>query len=557
MKKFFAILLLVLITNTAFLPHYLSAQIPQRVSYQAVIRDNNNTIIANTKVGMRISILIGSVNGATIYSEIQTPFTNVNGLVNIEIGGTPGFSTINWATNTYYIKTEIDPTGGVDYIKTETTQLLSVPYALHAKKMEQMSSFTQTQIDALTPTAGLIVFNTTTQQPNFYNGTEWRALAVGTATGANKSYPTAVGLLHNNYLDEGNLDRLFNVFDKAQKGGNVVIGALGGSITEGAASTSAEKRYINLVYAWWKNSFPKANITLVNAGIGATASDYGAMRTKRDLLSKNPDFVVVDYAVNDSYTNIEYKLTFEGLVRQILKAPQKPAVLLLFMSKDDGTNSQDFKIPVGVKYELPMVSYRNGIWPEIQAGKLLWNQISPDNVHPNDVGHALTADMICLALDKAYQKFNPTNIPVISSSIPAPIFSDMYEFTSLYDGADLVPVTNTGWVYDGSVALTAGWKSSTPGSVITFSISGTAIYFANWKINGAMGKAKITIDGGTPVIIDAWFNLTWGGYRDMVLLAKNLNAGSHTVRVELLQDKNPLSTGNEFRVLCLGSAGNK
>ena len=57
--------------------------------------------------------------------------------------------------------------------------------------------------------------------------------------------------------------------------------------------------------------------------------------------------------------------------------------------------------------------------------------------------------------------------------------------------------------------------------------------------------------------IDAWFNLTWGGYRDMVLLAKNLSTGSHTVRVELLQDKNPLSTGNEFRVLCLGSAGNK
>lgn len=557
MRSYFAILLCVSLGVLTLLPLQLPAQTSQKIGYQAVVRDKNNVVVVNKVVGLRISILIGSVNGSSIYTEIQTPVTNENGLISIEIGANEGFNNINWATDTYFIKTEIDTEGGVNYNKTETNQLLSVPYALHSKKIERMLTLNQVQIDALKPISGLLVFNTTTQQPCFYNGTEWRALAVGTATGLNKSYPTAVGLLKNNYLIEGNLDRLFTVFDKARKGGNVVIGALGGSITEGASATSADKRYINLVYAWWKTTFPKANITLVNAGIGATASDYGAMRTKRDLLSKNPDFVVVDYAVNDSYTNFEYKLTFEGVVRQILKAPQKPAVLLLFMSKDDGTNSQDFKIPVGVNYELPMVSYRDGIWPEIQAGRLLWTQISPDNVHPNDIGHALTADMICLALDKAYQKFNPTNIPDITSSIPAPVYSDMYEFTSLYDGVDLVPVTNTGWVYDGSVPLKAGWKSSTPGSVITFSISGTAIYFANWKINGGMGKAKVTIDGGIPVIIDAWFNLTWGGYRDMVLLAKNLSTGSHTVRVELLQDKNPLSTGNEFRVLCLGSAGNK
>ncbi|MDD5053131.1 MAG: SGNH/GDSL hydrolase family protein [Sulfuricurvum sp.] len=555
MKRLFLIIVAVLLTANVLLPQYLSAQIPQKISYQAVIRDNNNALVANIQVGMRISILFGSANGAVIYSETQTPTTNANGLVNIEIGGGTGFSTINWATNAYFIKTETDPVGGTNYIRTETTQLLSVPYALHAKKIEQMSSLTQVQIDALTPVPGLMVYNITTQQPNFYNGTEWRGVVAGNATGANKSYPNAVGLLPNNYLTEGNLDRLFTVFNKALNGGNVVIGGLGGSITEGTASTSVDKRYINIVYVWWKNTFPKANITLINAGIGSTASDYGAMRVNRDLLSKNPDFVVVDYAVNDATSEPEYKLSFEGVVRQILKAPQHPAVMLLFMTTNAGVNSQDFKIPVGIKYELPMVNYHDAVWPEVQAGRLIWSTIGNDYIHPNDVGHALTAEMICLALDKAYQKYNSANVPVINSTLPAPIFSNWYEFTSLYDGASLVPATNTGWTYDGSVASRAGYRSSTPGSVLTFQLSGKVIYFSCWKTNGNAGKVNVTVDGVNPVVVDSWFDQTTFSYRYMLKIANNLSSGNHIVRIELLADKNSLSTGNEFKVLCVGSAG--
>lgn len=555
MKKSFAILLVVLLTATAFQTLGLRAQTPQKISYQAVIRDNSNAIVVNTQVGMKINILVGSANGAVIYSEIQTPITNANGLINIEIGGSAGFSAINWATNTYFIKTETDPLGGTNYTKTETNQLLSAPYALHSKKMERMLNLTQAQIDGLTPSAGLMVFNTTTQQPNFYNGTEWRAVVAGTATGANKSYPTAVGLLPNNYLTEGNLDRIFTVFDKAQKGGNVVIAGLGGSITQGSTTTTADKRYINLVYAWWKNTFPKANITLVNAGIGATGSDYGAMRANRDLLSKNPDFVVVDYAVNDATSEPEYKLSFEGVVRQILKAPQHPAVMLLFMTTNAGVNSQSFKIPVGIQYGLPMVNYHDAVWPEVQAGRLIWSTVGADYIHPNDVGHALTADMICLALDKAYQKFNSSNIPVINSTLPTPVFSNWYEFTSLYDGAGLVPTTNTGWTYDGSVAVSAGYRSATPGSVLTFQLSGKVIYFSCWRTNGNAGKVNVTVDGVNPVVVDSWFDQTTFSYRYMLKIANNLSSGNHTVRIELLADKNSLSTGNEFKVLCLGSAG--
>jgi hypothetical protein len=85
---------------------------------------------------MRISILKGSSGGTMVYSETQTPITNENGLVTTEFGSGTDFITIDWANGPYFLKTETDPTGGNNYTITGTTQLLSVPYALHAKTAE-------------------------------------------------------------------------------------------------------------------------------------------------------------------------------------------------------------------------------------------------------------------------------------------------------------------------------------------------------------------------------------------------------------------------------------
>ena len=112
------------------------AQSPEKMSYQAVVRDGSNDLITTQAVGMQISILQGGSDGTPVYVETQTPTTNANGLVNLEIGtGTTSddFSKIDWANVTYFIKTETDPIGGTSYTITGTTQLLSVPYALYAK----------------------------------------------------------------------------------------------------------------------------------------------------------------------------------------------------------------------------------------------------------------------------------------------------------------------------------------------------------------------------------------------------------------------------------------
>jgi hypothetical protein len=126
MKKIFTLSLLLLITCGIF------AQPPQKMSYQAVIRDAASNLVKNHVVGMRISILQGSASGIAVYSETQTPTTNANGLVSIEIGGGAGFSTINWESGPYFLKTETDPLGGTSYTIVGTSQLLSVPYALYS-----------------------------------------------------------------------------------------------------------------------------------------------------------------------------------------------------------------------------------------------------------------------------------------------------------------------------------------------------------------------------------------------------------------------------------------
>jgi hypothetical protein len=130
-NKLYTLLAALLITASTF------AQAPEKMSYQAVIRDAGNVLVSNQAVGMQISILQTTANGTAVYVETQTPTTNANGLVSVEIGMgnvvSGSFSAINWSAGPYFIKTETDPTGGTTYTITGTSQMLSVPYALHAK----------------------------------------------------------------------------------------------------------------------------------------------------------------------------------------------------------------------------------------------------------------------------------------------------------------------------------------------------------------------------------------------------------------------------------------
>ena len=133
-----------------FLSLCIYGQSPEKMSYQAVIRDASNTLVTNQSIGMQISILQTTITGTTVYAETHTVTTNLNGLVSLEIGTgstSDTFSTIDWSAGPYFIKTETDPTGGSSYTITGTSQLMSVPFAMYAKSSG--NGITTDQSDAI------------------------------------------------------------------------------------------------------------------------------------------------------------------------------------------------------------------------------------------------------------------------------------------------------------------------------------------------------------------------------------------------------------------------
>ncbi len=140
MKRLLILLVALIAVNAAF------SQTPQQFKYQAVLRNADGTIIANTAKTVIIDILQGSVSGTSVFTETQNVTTTAQGIINLNIGSvnTTGIAGINWATNTYFIKITV---GGIEM---GTSQLLSVPYAINAKNTENYSgTITTSQISDL------------------------------------------------------------------------------------------------------------------------------------------------------------------------------------------------------------------------------------------------------------------------------------------------------------------------------------------------------------------------------------------------------------------------
>ena len=135
MKKIYSIVLFLISVSA-------SAQSPDKMSYQAVLRNIDGTLMKDQAVSIQISILQSSATGTTVYQEDHSPSTNLNGLVSLHIGTgntTSGtFSAIDWSAGPYFLQTDIDPAGGTNYVISSTTELISVPFALYANKADSL-----------------------------------------------------------------------------------------------------------------------------------------------------------------------------------------------------------------------------------------------------------------------------------------------------------------------------------------------------------------------------------------------------------------------------------
>jgi uncharacterized protein (TIGR02145 family) len=145
------------------------SQVPNKMSFQTVVRNSFGKLVINKSVGVRLSIIQPLSNGTALYyEEIHSKSTNTNGLVTLEIGTgtvtTGTFSTINWSQGSYFLKTEIDVNGGSNYTITGVTEFVSVPYAMNSKISEAVKT---------------VANGANVGDMNYWNGTTWVPLSAG------------------------------------------------------------------------------------------------------------------------------------------------------------------------------------------------------------------------------------------------------------------------------------------------------------------------------------------------------------------------------------------
>lgn len=364
-------------------------------------------------------------------------------------------------------------------------------------------------------------------------------------------------------MEKVNLSRLKNCMIRAEKGEELTIGFLGGSITQGSLATEHENTYAYRVFSWWKETFPKAHFHYVNGGIGGTTSHYGVSRAVTDVLMYQPDFVVVDFSVNDEPDEF-FQETYEGVIRKLLQWKSKPAVVLLNnVFYDTGKTAQDFHNAVGDWYQVPHVSIKDTLYQEMKQGKYTREELTPDGLHPNDKGHGLVAGEIIAFLEEFRKQIaesadeievcksdgaNNTIDDIINDTvnIPRPMTENAYENARRLTIREISPELE-GFHADTEEKtghldhFKNGWIGKKPGDKITFELEASCIAVQYRKtIHKPALRAKLVLDGDkeNEILLDANFEEDWG---DCLYLEPVLHHGekkTHTVEIEILPDGN-------------------
>mgnify|MGYP000015158015 FL=1 len=352
------------------------------------------------------------------------------------------------------------------------------------------------------------------------------------------------------------MTRLKNLMKRAANGESLVIGFLGGSITQGSLSSTPKNCYAYLVYEWWKKSFPNAAFSFVNGGIGGTTSHYGGARAWKDVLCYRPDIVTVDFSVNDD-ANEFFEETYEGTIRRLLAAPSAPAVVVLNnVFYDTGKNAQDYHNRIADHYGIPHVSIKDTVYPDVESGKIVRADITPDNLHPNDKGHRLVADEICKLLDSIKAEMEEETIAgeniegkstktEASVLLPAPLTENAYEHSRLIqiqdneailDGFLVDPIEKKGMLD----IFKNGWTAAHTNDKISFEIECSCLAVQYRKsVQQPVPKAKAVIDGDEAhaVILDGNFTEDWGDCLYLEPLLHHAEKKVHRIEITVTDAK--------------------
>lgn len=390
---------------------------------------------------------------------------------------------------------------------------------------------------------------TTTSAQTTQTAPEVTADAVTTAAATEKTIPDDTPYIISDGITErmkalsvlvdGNKARLAKVFRKAGAGEPITVAYLGGSITQGSTATPTTC-YAYLTTEWLKKRFPKSDITYVNAGIGATGSYIGVFRTERDVLSRSPDLVFVDFSVNDTTEHTERNIgSYDGVLRKLWFADSKPAIVTVAMTQDNGTSFQQYHSEICRAYDIPMISYHDAIMDVIKNGHIKWKDISDDNIHPNEVGHSVLTEIITSYLGSVADNAESIDTEH-ESDFSTPYATDKYTNARLITPGSSEVKNETGWEVkaDEDFGNFGGfWRAmSKDGSFdgvepLTFEVNAKSvgIFYGKMVKNG--GRFDIAVNGTVVDTIDTSFRNGWGNYVEAKEIIEFKEAGNHTIEI--------------------------
>jgi len=304
----------------------------------------------------------------------------------------------------------------------------------------------------------------------------------------------------------GNLDRMQSFLQRCETSQTLRIGFIGGSITRGAIASSVETRYSTLFCRWMQEKFPDARFEEVNAGVGATGSRFACSRAKADLLRHQPDFIVIEFAVNDDPRDtLGTAQSFEGLVRQCLNQSDSPVLLLQTMSYGGDSTNQHVQNQIAKYYDLPVISYRNAFWPLVADSIIHWSSLAADAVHPNDQGHFLAARLLSHFVQTASAL--PRTSTAAAMAPRPPWLTDIFEFADEFHAGDTVLHLT------GSLDSVGQAEGTLPplktGDTLVIELQGRELTLAFNSSAKSDGRLEISLDGILTESIGNYTTETW------------------------------------------------
>ncbi len=356
---------------------------------------------------------------------------------------------------------------------------------------------------------------------------------------------------------------LDNTFYRLTHDKALTVGYFGGSITEGAGASDASRTsWRARTTAWFRETFPDAGVTEIQAAIGGTGSDLGMFRCEADLLSKKPDLVFIEFAVNDGGTEYASVLAqTEAIYRKIRRANAYTDIVCIItitqaMAKLLETGgeyaSRTAHCAVAHCYDAPVLDIGSVLYAEVMKNGGDFLRFTTDTVHPNDDGYQIYADCVRRSLETWAKTADGTySIHILPPQTLArghvPENAHMIDCTAA-DGfvCDGFRVTETSMCgrYPRYIEATE------PGASFSFRFTGSTCGFY-WMLAKDSGDVLVSVDGGKETLMRSWdhyckaFNRAGAAFLGGMDVRANRE---HTVTVRVAETKADESEGTAIRI---------